>query len=123
MPWSRPIARPPPLSCANAGSVRSVALPATLAPTRTARAGKAMFDPPQDFVPKRLLDQRVPMRDGVELSADIYLPPSGQGPWPAILQRTPYDNQLGAGIHSWPAIGGYFAARGYVLVSQDVRGR
>jgi putative CocE/NonD family hydrolase len=63
------------------------------------------------------------MRDGVELSADIYLPPSGDGPWPAILQRTPYDNTLGAGIHSWPAIGAYYAARGYVLVSQDVRGR
>ena len=37
-------------------------------------------------------DVRVPMRDGVELSADIYFPPSGAGQWPAILQRTPYDN-------------------------------
>ena len=78
-----------------------------------------MFDPPEGFVPKRLLDQRVPMRDGVELSADIYLPPIGDEPWPAILQRTPYDNTLGAGIHSWPAIGACYAARGCPPLRQD----
>ncbi|MER8868193.1 CocE/NonD family hydrolase [Mesorhizobium sp. M0751] len=33
---------------------------------------------------------KVPMRDGVRLSADIYLP-DGPGPFPLILIRTPYD--------------------------------
>ncbi|MER9357478.1 CocE/NonD family hydrolase [Mesorhizobium sp. M0514] len=33
---------------------------------------------------------KVPMRDGVNLSTDIYLP-SGHGPFPIILVRTPYD--------------------------------
>ena len=69
--------------------------------------------------PRLLLDQRVTMRDGVELSADVYLPPTGDGPWPAILQRTPYDNTAAL----WVNIAIYFAQHGYVFVSQDVRGR
>ncbi len=35
--------------------------------------------------PRLLLDQRVTMRDAVELSVDVYLPPTGDGPWPTIL--------------------------------------
>ncbi|MHC4891325.1 MAG: CocE/NonD family hydrolase, partial [Planctomycetota bacterium] len=31
----------------------------------------------------------VPMRDGVKLATDVYLP-DGEEPWPAILFRTPY---------------------------------
>src|SRR3954464_14860666 len=68
---------------------------------------------------RMLLDQRVPMRDGVELSADIYLPASGDGPWPAILQRTPYDNSDAL----WVGIAQYFAGHGYAFITQDVRGR
>src|SRR5947209_4532097 len=69
--------------------------------------------------PRVLWDQRVPMRDGVELSADIYLPSEGDGPWPAILHRTPYDNTMA--LLQSTAI--YFARRGYAAVIQDVRGR
>jgi len=32
----------------------------------------------------------VPMRDGVQLSADVYRPTKG-GPFPVLLVRTPYD--------------------------------
>jgi predicted acyl esterase len=32
----------------------------------------------------------VPMRDGVELATDVYLPAAG-GPHPAVLIRLPYD--------------------------------
>ena len=39
----------------------------------------------------------VPMRDGVVLFADVYRP-SGPGPYPALLQRTPYDKQNGRRI-------------------------
>jgi hypothetical protein len=66
-----------------------------------------------------MLDTRVPMRDGVELSADVFLPPDGDGPWPVILQRTPYDNTSPL----WMNIAVYFAGHGYAFVSQDVRGR
>ncbi|RIK35997.1 MAG: hydrolase, partial [Chloroflexi bacterium] len=60
-----------------------------------------------------------PMRDGVELSADVFLPATGDGPWPAILQRTPYDNT----DELWVGIATYFAKHDYAFVTQDVRGR
>ena len=62
---------------------------------------------------------KMPMRDGVELSGDIYLPSERSGPVPALFSRTPYDNMATAGIES--AI--YFAQHGYAYVLQDVRGR
>ena len=34
-------------------------------------------------------EEMVPMRDGVKLGTSIYLP-SGDGPWPVVLTRTPY---------------------------------
>ncbi|GAC1406913.1 MAG: hypothetical protein NVSMB49_26690 [Ktedonobacteraceae bacterium] len=39
-----------------------------------------------------LFDQRVPMRDGITLSADIYLPvgeTAETAQWPLVLLRTP----------------------------------
>ncbi len=36
-------------------------------------------------------DVKVPMRDGIRLSADVYLP-DAPGPFPTVLMRTPYDN-------------------------------
>ena len=32
------------------------------------------------------------MRDGVKLAADVYLP-EGDGPWPAVVTRTPYNRK------------------------------
>jgi predicted acyl esterase len=58
----------------------------------------------------------VPMRDGVKLATDIYLP-DGKGPWPAILFRTPY----GKGTAQGQAM--MANQRGYAFVSQDIRGR
>jgi predicted acyl esterase len=58
----------------------------------------------------------VPMRDGVFLASDIYLP-EGTGPFPTILIRTPYSKE---GIGN---IGIDGAKRGYAIVSQDTRGR
>ncbi len=58
----------------------------------------------------------VPMRDGVQLATDVYLP-DGAGPWPVILVRTPYNKDLLRGI------GEEAARRGYALVAQDCRGR
>ncbi len=63
----------------------------------------------------------VPMRDGVRLATDIYRPAKeGQpveGKFPTILTRTPYNRAGGS------SFGKYFAARGYVFVAQDTRGR
>jgi uncharacterized protein len=35
-------------------------------------------------------DQMVPARDGVVLATDVYRP-DGPGPFPVLLERTPYD--------------------------------
>jgi len=64
------------------------------------------------------LDQAVRTRDGVRLSADIYLPP-GEGPFPVLAVRTIHDNQATAAIQWVPR----FVAAGYAVVSQDCRGR
>lgn len=56
------------------------------------------------------------MRDGTPLSATI-VRPKEPGKYPAILIRTPYGR---AGMASY--YGSLFAPRGYVVVSQDVRG-
>jgi putative CocE/NonD family hydrolase len=69
--------------------------------------------------PRLLLDQRVTMRDGVELSADVYLPSAGDGPWPTLLARTPYDNSR----EEWLGDQEFYAANGYAYAFQDVRGR
>jgi len=56
------------------------------------------------------------MRDGVTLRADIYRP-KADGKFPVLLVRTPYDKtgNMNFGLRA--------AARGYVVISQDVRGR
>ncbi len=63
-----------------------------------------------------LNDLPVPMRDGIRLSADVYLP-AEEGPWPVLLARTPYDNNGDMDIGFW------WAQQGYAFVTQDVRGR
>ncbi len=58
----------------------------------------------------------VKMRDGVVLRADIYRP-EAEGKFPVLLQRTPYNKAGGL------EFGLKAAARGYVVIIQDVRGR
>jgi putative CocE/NonD family hydrolase len=55
-------------------------------------------------------------RDGVTLRADIYRP-KADGRFPVLLERTPYDKytNIDSGLKA--------AARGYVCILQDVRGR
>lgn len=66
-------------------------------------------------------DVMVPMRDGVRLATDVYRPAENGKPLadklPVILTRTPYNKN---GNRS---LGMYYAARGYVFVAQDTRGR
>ena len=65
----------------------------------------------------------IPMRDGVRLAADIYLPSVGgrlaEGRFPVILERTPYDKTAPRQVTNMK----YYSRRGYVGVIQDVRGR
>ena len=67
--------------------------------------------------------EQAPMRDGVRLATEVYLPP-GDGPFPVILQRTPYNRRSPApGTDCDTAAGRYFAERGYATLNQDTRGR
>jgi hypothetical protein len=60
------------------------------------------------------------MRDGTLLYADVYLPP-GEGPFPALLERTPYSKDNSPEVQVGATT--FFPAHGYALVLQDVRGR
>ncbi|WP_113692000.1 CocE/NonD family hydrolase [Amycolatopsis albispora] len=63
----------------------------------------------------------VPMRDGVRLATDVYLPGGEVTPGPVILVRLPYDKN---GLYTGqPAVAGYFTRHGYRVVVQDVRGK
>ena len=67
---------------------------------------------------RMLIDVKVPMRDGVNLSTDIYLP-RGPGPFPTVLMRTPYSNNLENVVEK----GRRLADQGYAGAIQDCRGR
>jgi putative CocE/NonD family hydrolase len=65
------------------------------------------------------LDVKVPMSDGVRLSADVYRP-FGEGPFPALLLHTPYNNQDGRYLLQYVP---RFVQAGYAVVLVDSRGR
>lgn len=61
----------------------------------------------------------IPMRDSVVLMADI-LRPAGEGPFPVLVYRTPYDKRGAVEDYS---IFRKAVERGYAVIIQDVRGR
>ena len=65
-------------------------------------------------------DVAVEMRDGTVLMADVYRP-IGDGPWPVVLVRTPYDK----GLPGFNSLLEPFAAtaRGFMMIIQDTRSR
>ena len=67
-------------------------------------------------------DVMVPMRDGVRLATDIYRPARDgeavEGRFPTVLERTPYNKERAVMEKA-----DHFVRRGYVLVTQDCRGR
>jgi len=63
-----------------------------------------------------LENQMVKMRDGVELATDIHLP-KGEGPWPCVLARTPYNKRRLQGQAK------DFVEAGYAYIAQDCRGK
>src|SRR5579871_3452611 len=90
-------------------------------------------DPPaESFVKSHYTkyEFRIPMRDGKHLFTAVYVPkasafPSDPGPYPFLMQRTPYS--VGPyGEDQYPARLGpsdEFEKAGYIFVYQDVRGR
>ena len=70
---------------------------------------------------RRLQNHRVPMRDGVTLAIDVLLPP-GEGPFPTILIRTPYNKNLKM-TSPENSLRDRLLEAGYAYAVQDVRGR
>lgn len=60
---------------------------------------------------------RIPMRDGVHLAANVFLPKQRPGGVPAIIEFTPYSRDTGS------PEGVRFASEGFAFVSVDCRGR
>jgi len=60
---------------------------------------------------------KIPLRDGVRLSADVYMSDGAQAPRACVLTMTPYIAQ------TYHERGVYFAAHGFAFVAVDVRGR
>ncbi len=59
-------------------------------------------------------------RDGVRLDADVYYPQE-KGEYPVLLMRQPYGRAIASTVvYAHPS---WYAAQGYVVVIQDVRGR
>jgi len=67
-----------------------------------------------------VIEVGVPMRDGVELAADVHLPHRSERPAPAIVTITPYDKR---GHGMVVAEAEFFQRHGYAYVAVDCRGR
>src|SRR6476646_6375495 len=70
------------------------------------------------------MEVQIPMRDGVKLYTDIYIPKKSRGQLPFLFTRTPYGStddkgRNGALPHSYKD----FVDEGYIFVFQDIRGR
>ncbi len=72
------------------------------------------------------IEAMIPVRDGVKLHTEIYVPKNTTTPLPILFERTPY------GISSPNSGGGYSSmlgrynemiSEGYIFVFQDIRGR
>ncbi len=101
------------LSCLLAGLI--CVEPSLRGQTKAAAPSEARYD----VVVEK--DIRVPTRDGTHLALDLYSPARDgkalSGKHPTLLARTPYNKNGLAADARW------FAARGYAIVVNDVRGR
>jgi putative CocE/NonD family hydrolase len=87
-------------------------------PWDLASAGLGLAEP--QFTPVVDRDIMIPMRDGIRLAADRYRPRQ-DGRYPAIVIRTPYGKRNP--VYGYDFFGRLFAAHGYTVIIQDVRGK
>ena len=66
---------------------------------------------------RRIIDQRIIMRDGIALHGTTFLPSTSDGPVPVVMQMTPY------GIDAFIPSGQRFADAGLAFTLIDCRGR
>ena len=71
-------------------------------------------------ITRKLYDVKIPTRDGIRLSADLFIP-LGEGRFPAIFNMTPYGTVPDS--ETLLAAAESYTLRGSVYVAVDVRGR
>ncbi len=79
--------------------------------------------PSRDLHSVHMVQQSIPMADGVHLSATLYMPGDAKPgeKFPALLEYLPYRKDDATAARDYP-IHTWFAARGYVSVRVDIRG-
>jgi hypothetical protein len=69
-------------------------------------------------------EYRIPMRDGVRLFTQVFVPKDGHGPFPFLMSRTPYSvSPYGEDNYPKRLASPELEESGYIFVHQDVRGR
>lgn len=111
-----------------AGTQMSVAA-AGASTSSSTQAGASWSPQPAVYGEGSELNQPVTMSDGTVLRADVYYPTdpatgtAAPGPFPVLLQQTPYGKQNVASDSSLANTNvPYFVDRGYIVVIADVRG-
>ena len=97
----------------------ALALPVAVAAPRTARAQQVEGTQPIPAFDKT--EAMVPMRDGVKLHTNVFVPQGFAGNLPIIMIRTPYG--IEGGERSFAGAYAELARDGYIFVHQDIRGR
>lgn len=75
------------------------------------------------LVEKSIRRQWVPMRDGIRLDTNIFLPKHGEAPYPTVLIRSPYPDEKSLDRLATKSLYETFLKKGYALVFQNERGR
>ncbi len=73
-----------------------------------------------ELIEKTIRRQWIPMRDGVRLDAEIFLPNTADPPYPTVLIRSPYPSEKT--LRPTPVYTS-FVENGYAIVFQNERGR
>lgn len=97
------------------------AVVASRAPTDYAKWSPAALE--AELARRAVIERKVrmPMRDGVHLSTDIYRPKDAAGPVPTIFVRTPYNMNTLSGRSLRETVEA--VDRGYAIIYQNERGR
>jgi predicted acyl esterase len=78
---------------------------------------------PEHLYTVKLVQQWIPMPDGIRLSATLYMPENAKAgeKFPALLEYLPYRKDDATAARDYP-VHAYFAEHGYVSVRVDIRG-
>jgi putative CocE/NonD family hydrolase len=75
------------------------------------------------LVKESIRRQWVPMRDGVRLDANIFLPKAGEAPYPTVLIRSPYPDEIILDGMAGKMLNRILLEQGFAIMFQNERGR